>query len=356
VQSHLKIFPDGATAQAARHRIQSLEREREATANWRDIASTSQPEVFEHFLERFPDSPLAAEASARLVELRRMQEMMDWNAARDARHPAALLRFLRLYPNSERTLEAYEKLEALPKTIEREAWSEIENSDQPILYQAYLRALPFSENAKLASAKLKMLTKLTAAPIDATLDRGTKFWTSTRFPAGIGAAGTIMVLATAAALAGGQRPFVAGALLLAAIALDFAAILLFFVGPRLYSDPQGPLRSSIEFYAFGSMAILLWITLTQAISAQTGEGALNMLAFSIVAMVALLAQKYNRLRSVLYVLVPLVGLYYVARAFGAPTYDFITANLYGAGGAALFVLSLVVINARRKAQKAGRES
>jgi TIR domain len=370
VETHVARFPSGATASAARDLLRRLEHERDVEGHWRAIADGSQADAFERFLTSYPDSKLAAQARTRLDEIRRAHEEQDWKEVCQERHPAPLLRFLKAHPNGARAAEAFEALGALPRTIEREAWSEIRDSNQPIVFQAYLAALPNGKNAKAARAKLKTLAASrapNAAPVfafgpPALPDRRKrrKFWTL------IGVLGVAVVLLTAIAVANMSNqyaaPGVSAALMTAAIVLALAVLLLFFVVRPLYPDVMdSPRRRSILFHAIGSMAILLWIALTQhnaepyysswspgVRNVSQGHGVPNLIGLGVVLIAAIGALWTQRLWFAWYALVALIGMIYIL-SYGsylgglfADDY-WITTCLNVYGGTALVLLSAAAI-------------
>ena len=306
-----------------------------------------------------------ADAAAREAEAERRDRELQAQIAKEAEA------YQDLKQERDKALDEVEELKATVENL-TQARSEaaiLEAQVQQDLKQERDKVLDeVAGNAKaLAASQASNAARAFALGLAALRDRR-GFWTT------IGVLGVAVVLfsATAVANMSGQfeASFVSGMLMMAAIFLALAVLLLFFVGRPLYPDVMDlPARRRILFHAIGSMAILLWIALTQAVAEPSysrwgnglvenvskGRGAPNLIGLLVVLLAAIGAQRAQRLRFVWYALMPLIGVIYISSQItyfdGLVARNFwITTCLNVYGGIALVLLSATaIVSAWRKA-------
>ena len=376
VEAHIARFPDGLNAPAAEAKREALRRERQAGERWRRIGGAQDTAAIEEFLTSYPDSRFAPEARARLEEMNRAREDDDWNTARRERHPAPLLRFLVAHPMGIHAADAVAALTNLPKTVEDEAWAVVKDSDEPIVLGAFLAALPKSDHARAVRTRLKTTkagqapparpTTTAAAPEEDNRQkiplpgRGKRiaFWVFIAFLI------VIVIFSTGSVFAQMRYPYaaasVAGGIATASVFLGVIALLLFFIGPKLYPPATGqrPQRMLL-FHAIGSIGILLWMTMTQSFGEANhlnfagnidnvrmnvqGEYATMTIIAAIVARIALALGNRWWARIMYYLVLLVIGLLATGHnwsGYGARDY-WVTANLAFCGGLALILFSIV---------------
>ncbi|MBV8888358.1 MAG: adenylate/guanylate cyclase domain-containing protein [Alphaproteobacteria bacterium] len=143
-RAYLERYPEGAFAALAQARIESLEDGQvplpAATpvaaaldpqaielAFWDTVKDSSNPEMYQAYLDKYPDGTFAALAQAQIASLD------------EGRAP----------PSAATAVAAVD-----PKTIELAFWDTVKDSSNPEMYRAYLDKYPEGEFSRLAEAKL----------------------------------------------------------------------------------------------------------------------------------------------------------------------------------------------------------
>ncbi len=108
-------------------------REPDATTAWEQIKTSDQPDVIAAYLEKYPDSPVLAQATARLADAKRLAgiraeiqaEAEAWDKVKDSTLPSDIQGFLKSFPHGPNSLKAKKLLTQLssrsdgPKAAER---------------------------------------------------------------------------------------------------------------------------------------------------------------------------------------------------------------------------------------------
>lgn len=89
-------------------------------SGWRDASSADSVAAYEAYLSRYPAGPHAAEARARILELR---EQRDWARAERLRTPEAWQAYLAAWPDGRHAGEARERLAQYVPAATGGGWS-----------------------------------------------------------------------------------------------------------------------------------------------------------------------------------------------------------------------------------------
>ena len=115
---------------------------------WTSIAKTSDPDVLQAFLTRYPNSPYEAQARARM-------EQLDWAKYRDSNDPAALQTFINKYPHGTYEAQAHDLAAKLQD--EDLAWHAAQTDNTASALQAFLKKYPRSRHADTAETAIRII-------------------------------------------------------------------------------------------------------------------------------------------------------------------------------------------------------
>jgi hypothetical protein len=366
----LDMFPASTFAALARAQLERL-----AARAWQDLSNSEDIAALEGFVRTFHKNARAADADVRLQTLKRALEDTDWNSIQRERHPAPFLRFLVSHPTGAHAEDAVAVLTKLPKALEEDAWVVVKDCNEPIVLRGFLAALPHSSHARDVATRLGIATPTSGpspphpapTPIPMPEDRpkagarGGWFWLA------IALLGLVVLTATGIALAqmgySFGRTSVAGGIATAVLFLSVMMLLLFLVGPRLYSSPSGSLlERMLFFHVVASIGLTAWIWIIQAIaeanwanfgnSQNTKTGVLGGLtaAIIVIALVGFGAFRLSdrrRARIVYYLVVFAIGLIeFSLNRYPFPAANYwLSENLLYCGGLALLLFAVAGLGA-----------
>ena len=170
IHAFLTRFPNGANAAAARQKLAKLQdeddrrkRAQQAADAWNRVKASDRPDELQGYLDQYPDSAFAADAKARLADIkRRAEESSAWEAVKDSASSDDIHAFLTRFPNGANAAAAQQKLAKLQDEDDRrkraqqaaDAWNCVKASDRPDELQGYLDKYP--DSAFVADAKARL--------------------------------------------------------------------------------------------------------------------------------------------------------------------------------------------------------
>jgi AAA-like domain len=116
--------------------------------DWREIASTKDPQAIKTFLKQYPDGRFAPEAGRKV-------QTLEWDSVKDKNDPELLDNFVKRYPQGQYAADARRRMAQIEK--EQEDYRLVSNSNEPAALQQFLSVYP---DGAYAQSVQQRLTKL----------------------------------------------------------------------------------------------------------------------------------------------------------------------------------------------------
>jgi uncharacterized caspase-like protein len=181
LQTFIAQYPQSPQAPAARTRLDDVKREQfaaerqKAIQAWDRVKNSNAAEDLRDFIARYPQSPEAANANARLNEITRQAEREQmlqkaaeaWEKVKSSNAPDELRGFRAAYPQSPQADYAAARLDEIarqagPKQTPREAaqaWGEIKKSNSQKALKSFIALYSDSPEASLAQQRLDAIQR-----------------------------------------------------------------------------------------------------------------------------------------------------------------------------------------------------
>ncbi len=169
---YLAEYPSGRYGAEAKNQIdrfkqEDLKRLREIErSKWRDAQRSNSKDLYDAYLESYPNGEFAKEARSAISTLQVMEEQTKWNEVQILNRKMAFQSYLSEYPNGKyvqtarQKIREYEDAEAVARSAQEKAtekakWDEAEIAKTVEGFQNYLTAYPQGEFAELARLRLR---------------------------------------------------------------------------------------------------------------------------------------------------------------------------------------------------------